>query len=356
MPDRFLTPLTARAHASSYLTALFVILVLCSPTQVAADLTVKPAIKDLTMTGYTRCYKSVTLSAEVSGKALRVNYKTGDVIGDKPFIEIDPTFINLSIETNGLQISQVDRRIQSMESSVHFLNNTLKRVKALRKTQNVTEVQYDEAASRFNEAYHELEALKLERKMLTLAKKRLNEEKDRHTVYGFKGGRVTALLIEEGESIQPGMPLAEISDYSTLVVPFSLSGEEVTAFKNLPSPFSGMLDESPVTAVIHVINPRFDENTRKLNIELAIRDYNGDRRGGLKFTTRIKVRTDGVLIPRKAVKNRFGNPKVTLKQTGEQVPVMILGENGDHLIAALNDRLSPGTVLLPADPSGSGDE
>jgi RND family efflux transporter MFP subunit len=356
MSDRFLPRLTALAHAPSCLTALFVILILCSPTLAGEDLTVKPAIKDLTMTGYTRCHKAVTLSAEVPGKALRVNYKTGDVIGDKPFIEIDPTFITLSIETNALQISQIDRRLRSMESSVHFLNNTLKRVKALRQTQNVTEVQYDEAASRFNEAFHELEALKLEKKMLNLAKKRLNEELARHTVYGFKGGRVTALLIEEGESIQPGMPLAEISDYSTLVVPFSLSGEEVTAFKNLPEPFEGMLDETPVKAAIHVINPRFDENTRKLNIELAVRDYNGDRRGGLKFTTRIKVRTDGILIPKQAVRNRFGNPKVTLKTTGKQIPVMILGENGDHLIAAIHDQLSPGTLLVAAEHPGSGDE
>ncbi|MBU1167950.1 MAG: HlyD family efflux transporter periplasmic adaptor subunit [Proteobacteria bacterium] len=330
------------------------VLLLAGPVYAEKDLVVSPALKDLALTGYTRCFRSVTLTSEVAGKAIRVNYKTGDAIGDNPFIEIDPTFINLSIKNNKLQTDQMDSRIKSMKSNVHFLNKSLQRVKALRKTQNATEVKYDEAANLLNEAVHELEALKLEKNMLKLSHDRLMEEQARYKIFCFKGWVVTALHVEEGESVQAGMPLAEVSDYSTLVVPFSLSGEEVKAFRDLPPSFDGILDSIPVKVSIHFINPKFDENTRKLQLELAIKDYAGDRRGGLKFSTRIKVITDGILIPRNAVRNRFGNPKVALKATGELVPVMILGESGDSLIAAETDKLIPGTHLLPADNPVSG--
>ena len=61
-------------------------------------LVVSQAEKEVTLMGYTRTIKSQTVSPEVAGKIVKINYDTGDAIADKPFMEIDPTFTDYEIE------------------------------------------------------------------------------------------------------------------------------------------------------------------------------------------------------------------------------------------------------------------
>ena len=335
-------------HVVKWLLALLFVLVLTCPGFAEITLVVSSARKELTMTGYTRPSRSVVLAAEVAGKITRVNYKTGDPIGTRPVIEIDSTFVALSVENSQLQLKQIESKIKSMESQVAFLKSAHQRLAELRKSQSITEVKYDESTNNLNQALNELDSLKFEKERLRLTHKQLKEQLARHRVYGFKGGVITGLPVEVGEAVQPGTPLAEVSDYSTLVVPLFVSNDELNAFKSLASPFDAMIEGIPVKARINYINPRFDEKTRKLQIELAVRDFSGSRRGGLNFQTRIKVKTDGVLVPRQAVKNRFGNPTVILKNSRQAVPVMILGETGNSLIVAETKKIKPGVFLIPA--------
>jgi RND family efflux transporter MFP subunit len=311
-------------------------------------LVVASAKKEQVMTGYTRPAKAVVLTSEVAGKVVRVNYKTGDPVGEKPIVEIDSTFVALSIENSQLQIKQIDSKIKSMASQVDFLKSAHDRMAELRKTQNISEVKYDEAENNLTQAKNDLDALKFEKERLKIAHKQLLEQLARHRIFGFRGGIITGLPVETGETVQPGAPLAEVCDYGTMVVPLSVSNEELMAFKSLPSPFDATINGIPVKARINYINPRFDEKTMKLQIEIAVRDYSGSRRGGLKFQTFLKVKTDGVLVPKKAVKNRFGNPTVTPMGAKEGIPVMILGETGDCLIVVETKRIKPGVVLMPA--------
>jgi RND family efflux transporter MFP subunit len=334
---------------------VIVSLCLAAPSALAEKtLMVSSAQRDTLMTGYTRSSKKVTVASEISGKVVRVNYKIGDQITDRPIVEIDTTFIALSLESSQLQIRQIDSRIKTMQSTVDFLEKSQLRMQELKKTQNIAEVKYDESANKYTEAKNELDSLKCEKTKLQLAHRQLKEEMSRHRIYGFRGGYITALNIEEGEVVQPGIPFAEVSDFNTLFVPFSATTEEINAFRSLPSPFDGTLNGMPVKAKINHINPKFDEKTRKQEIVLSIRDFSGDHRGGLKFQTRIKMKTDGILIPRMAVRNRFGNPKVMVKSTREIVPVMILGESGDDLIVAQTLKLPIGTILLPSDNPAHG--
>ena len=56
-------------------------------------LIVQPASRDITLTGYTRSQTTVTLSSEVAGRVIKINYDDSQVIGNLPFLSIDPTFI-----------------------------------------------------------------------------------------------------------------------------------------------------------------------------------------------------------------------------------------------------------------------
>jgi len=317
----------------------------------AADLVIAPALKNQIITGYTRPSKAVILTAEVAGKIVRINSRIGAAVGSHPVIEIDSTFVALSLDNSALQLKQIESRIKSMASQVEFLRSSHQRIAELRKTQNVSEAKYDESANNLTQAVNELDSLKFEKERLKISHRQLKEQLARHRIYGFRGGVVTNLPVEVGQAVQPGTPLAEVSDYGTLVIPLSVSNEELHALKSLPKLFDATIEGLPVKARINHINPRFDERTRKLQVELAVSDYKGARRGGLKFQAHLKVKTDGVLVPKAAVKNRFGNPTVILKASREAVPVMILGETGSNLIVVETKNIRPGVVVLPVNPA-----
>jgi len=140
--------------------------------------------------------------------------------------------------------------------------------------------------------------------------------------------------------------VARISDFRTLVVPLSVSDEEISALQDLPTEFDVHLAELPARAAIRWINLRFDEKSRKREIELLIRRFAGKKRGGLVCRIPLKIRTDGVRIPKAAVSNRYDNPRVFPASAGDPISVFILGESAEYFIIAHDPRLRPGTELL----------
>ena len=65
----------------------------------------------------------------------------------------------------------------------------------------------------------------------------------------------------------------------------------------------------------------------------------------MTFSTKLIIATEGLLVPKTAIVNRYGNPKVKLINTDEYVSVIILRESGNDLIVAENEKLLPGTEL-----------
>jgi hypothetical protein len=125
-----------------------------------------------------------------------------------------------------------------------------------------------------------------------------------------------------------------------------VSGRELAAIRRIPSPFAAYLEGKPVQTAVNWINPEFDEKTRKLNIEMILRDYGGEKRGGLLFKLPLQIETDGLRVPKAAVITRYENPRVRIRSSDEEVHVIILGESNDHFIIAENQRLSPGVELV----------
>jgi len=329
---------------------LIAAIVLVPATGLAQEgLFVKEAAKKVVLTGYTRSEKTVAISSEVSGKVLRVNYSVGDVVGRKPLVEIDPTFINLEVKRAEQALRKMDVTLERMRSRVAYLEKEFNRIDRLHKGDRATGVRRDAAAQELEQARLELDAALAERAMMETSLKELEERKKRHRIYATRGWTVTRKMVEEGEVVQAGQPLVRVSNYRWLVVPLSVSGGELQAIRSLPKVFDATLDGRPVKASVNWINPAFNEKTRKLMIELVIRSYDGYRRGGLKFVLPVLVKAEGVLIPKKAVTTRYANPTVRLKESGRRVNLIILGEEGDYYIAAEKENLAPGTALLPPD-------
>lgn len=327
-----------------------VLVLLCPCVLFAQEFMVREARKDITLIGYTRSKTTVTVSSEVSGKVLRVNYDVGETIGKKPFYEIDPTFVGFQVENTLQSLKKLKTSIKKSESNIAYLEKEFNRIDTLHKGDKATEVRRDSAKESLDQAKLEHESILIEKASLNTALRELKERKRRHSIFASKGWIVVEKRVESGEVVASGTPLARVADYRELVIPLFVSGEEFEAIKKLSNTFDASLEKRPVKAKIHWVNPEFNEKTRKLNIELILSGYEGERRGGLAFSLPLRIGMDGLLIAKEAVVSRYENPRITLKATKKTVNVIILGETNGAYIIADDPNLPVGTELVKGNP------
>lgn len=325
------------------------ILLLPALSHSAEGLVTAAAEKEVTLMGYTREHKAMNVFSEVPGKILRVNYDVGDAVGAAPFVELDTTFVDLDIATTEKSIGRLDVALKQAESRVAYLDKEFWRIDTLYKGDRATEVRRDAAAQDLEQARLERDSMELQLRELKTRLEELRERKLRHLIEVPRGWVVTGRAVESGEVIQVGVPLGRASDFRKLVVPLSVGFDELEAIRALPRRFGAELEGEPVKAMVNWINPEFDEKTRKRAIEILITEYGGPGAGGLRFTLPLRVRTEGILVPKAAIIERYENPRVRVKSTGEVVKVIVTGESGRFAIVAHDDRIAPGTELLPAE-------
>jgi multidrug efflux pump subunit AcrA (membrane-fusion protein) len=321
--------------------------VLMSPALLAADdtLVVRQAVEEVKLTGYSRSDTELTLSAEVSGKVVEAAYEVGQIVGEDPFCRIDTTFIDLQIEhlrnsRHRLEVSAAKNR-----SRVAYLAKEFRRFDRLFQENSTAEAKRDAAAEDLEQAELEGESIAAEQAALDAQIRELAERRKRHELTAPAGWIVVERRVEPGEIVSPGQALARVADYGTLVVPLAVSGKEYAALRTLSAPFSARLEGQVIRASLFRVNPEFNEKTRKLDVELKILDWNGERRGGLQLILPLTIETDGLRIPKEAVINRYDNPRVILAESGETVQLLILDEANGDFVAAANEGLTPGTRL-----------
>jgi multidrug efflux pump subunit AcrA (membrane-fusion protein) len=329
---------------------IFIICLLLKPSSLVAEnrLLVTRATNEFILTGYTRNIQSQIVSSEIAGKVLTVNYDIGDPIEKKPFITMDPTFIDFQITRTSESLEQLAVTIKKASSKVSYFENESLRIEKLHKEDLATEAIKDKIFQDLEQAQLELDSALKESAVVRTQLSELKERRMRHQIYAPPGWIVTDRTVEENENVQAGTQLARVSDYRNLVVPLYVSSNELTAVTSLPVTFDADLEGEPVKASINWINPEFDEKTRKLNIEIIIKNYAGIKRGGLKLTLPVKAKAEGLYIPKAAVSMRYENPTVTLKHRREVIQLLVLEDAGPYLLVSEDDLLIPGTELEPA--------
>jgi len=330
------------------LVRLLMLLLVFLPPGISAQeaLVVERAHRKVILSGYTRAKTTISLSTEVSGKIVERHYEIGQIIGEAPFFVIDTTFIDFQIESTRRTLKQLQVVMQMKQSRMAFLKKEFERIRELHQRDSTAGSKRDSAEEDYTQARLEMDATaaQIAQAQTTLAE--LEEHRRRHWIYAPKGWSVTGNHVEVGEVVQINTPLASVGDYRSLVVPLALSADEFAALKRLDEPLDADLEGSPVKTSVQRVNSQFDEKTRKINLELDVHGYSGDRRGGLRLTLPLKVFSEGLQIPRAAVINRYENPRVKIKSTGEEIAVIVLGETNDHLMIGDNRRLAPGVELV----------
>jgi RND family efflux transporter MFP subunit len=307
---------------------------------------VEKAVKQVTLSGYTRSRAKMTVASEVAGKVLQVNYDVGQAIGKQPFIEIDATFIDFQIEQIEASLKKLSVAKSRSASRMAYLEKEYQRIAHLRQSDVTSESRYDAAAEELTQARLELDSTDVEIAALQTQVKELRERRGRHRIFAPAGWIVVERGVEPGEIIITGSPLARVADYTQLVVPLFVSAVELAALEREREHVLS-LEGTPVKAAINWINPEFDERTRKLAVELIISAYEGLRRGGLLAELSLDIETDGLMVPKAAVSDLYENPRVILKSNGRSIPVVILGESEGLVLIAKTSELAPGMELSP---------
>ena len=285
----------------------------------------QPAFRQVMLTGFTRARATLPLVAENTGKVLYVVADIGDSIGsDGLFARIDSTFIELDLAGNRVQQAQLRNRID-------FDRKETERHEELIKKGSTSFSQLDQLQTTLQDNRHQLANLEVQEKIL-------QERLQRTRVTAPKGWRVTARHIEPGQRVSEGEKVGEVADFSTLLVPFALSPEQLAALRQSESSLTVQLPDwrRNAKARLYRLNPGFDDTTRKIAVELALTGELPAQRGGLRVQLPLAVpeKTGAVTLPVAAVKTSYDEHWV-IRDNGERIPVVKLGEDRNSAVTHL---------------------
>lgn len=306
------------------------------PPSAPGDVVVtRPAMRRITLTGYTRARYVMDIVSEEAGRCVKVTADVGDQIGKNGlFAVLDTTFIDLALKKNRVDQARLTNMIAFHAKEAGRFEKLVERETA--------------AQSRLDEIQNKLDQAEFQIKTLKVQETELKERRSRHQIKIPQGWSIIQREVEPGEWVSVGKHLGKAGDFRTLLVPFALSPEEYRALKKLKGPIELVLpgegqNTISLKASMARISPAFDPETRKINVELAVTETLAENRGGLRaeLTLRIPDPSGAVLIPATAVAERYEEFWLT-RANGERVRVLFLGEGPDNTYRVRASELKPG--------------
>jgi len=306
------------------------------PPSAPGDVVVaEPAMRAVTLTGYTRARYVMDIVSEEAGRCVKVTAEVGDQIGeDGLFAVLDTTFIDLSLKKN-----QVDQK--RLANMIAFHAKEVGRFEKLVERETAAQSRLDEIQNKLDQAQFQIKTLQVQ-------ESELRERRSRHHIKISQGWSIIQRDVEPGEWVSVGKILGKAGDFRTLLVPFALSPEEYRTLKTLKGPIKLFLpgkgqNTISVKASVARISPAFDPETRKINVELAVTQTLPENRGGLRAELALEMPdpSGAVLIPAEAVAERYEEFWLT-RANGEKIRVLFLGDGPDNTYRVRAATLNPG--------------
>jgi RND family efflux transporter MFP subunit len=308
----------------------------CSAAESDAALaTAEPAVRAISLSGFTRARARLRVVAETPGLVQEVLHDIGDTIGeDGSFGRLDDTFIRLELDE--VQVEQ-----ERLHAQIDYDEREVKRYRKLARQNNASASQLDTLEQTLRDNRHELRVLEVRQRIL-------EERLARTRIRAPAGWQLTGRDLEPGQWVTAGENVGKAADFSALIVPFALTPEQ---HATLISSDEGIRLRLPdlrleVAATVYRTNPGFDPVTRKIAVDLEIRDRVEPRRGGLRtqLSLHLPERTGAVMLPPDAVERSYEELWVT-REDGARLRVMLLGSSqgrdGERLRVASPD-IEPG--------------
>jgi RND family efflux transporter MFP subunit len=297
----------------------------------------KAAEHEVVLTGFTRARTVLNLATETAGKVEQAFADMGEPIPqDGQVVCLEKIFINLDIERNQAERARIAAEIRYFEKQV-------RRYRELVKQNSSAQAQLDEFERNLATFGQQLQALKVQQRTLA-------ERRKRHCVTAPPGWLVIERYVEPGQWINAGDVVAKLGDFSKLLIPFALSTPEYRVLVANAERLEIRLPDLDirVAARIERVSPAFDEQSRKIKLELQIAEGLEQHRGGLRAELSLKVahKSGAVLIPEEALEQRFEQFWLQ-RESGEEVKVVYLGraEGNNPLVQVASPEVRPGDMF-----------
>jgi RND family efflux transporter MFP subunit len=283
-------------------------------------ITVVPALREITLIGFTRARAELPLVAETDGRVQAIFCDVGDKVDETGrFAQLDTTFLELDLQ-------ELDAQEDRLRAQLAFDQREVARVRELVRQNSASASQLDALEHAVEDSEHALRGLEVKRQII-------RERLGRARVSAPAGSRITARDIEIGQWVHTGESLGRAADFSTLLVPFALTPEQFAALEQDAEalwlePLDRLEGATPARlgARIYRVNPGFDAETRKIGVELALTDPLPEMRGGLRLRLRLRLPegSGAVSLPERALGESYEESWVILAD-GRRLPVLRLG-------------------------------
>ncbi len=302
--------------------------------------TARSALKMTVLRGYTRARWQRDLVCEEPGRCLEVFGEMGDVIGgDGLFARIDTTFIDLALKTNQIACAR-------LENQTAYWQHEVERYRSLSGQKAVSEKKVLDLEQKLDQVKLSLAELKMKAEVLL-------ERQRRCRISAPENWYVLKRMVEPGEWLTTGRKVAEVADYSTLLVPFSLTMAQYEWVKKESETGKlhlKLMTSSAVTSktaaipvrLLHV-SPAFDLVSRKIAVALELREGVKEMRGGIALELAVELPEPGavVTVPAAALVERYSTFWL-IRADGEEVKVVKLGRTPDGGVKVASDKIKPG--------------
>ena len=293
-----------------------------------------PYYRTVTISGLTHPRKEIAVTSEASGKCLSIHADIGEKIPTTGILaEIDTTYLELDLHANKIAQQRLQRKLDQEKK-------TLQRYTVLIKKQSTAQAKYDEIAL-------DVDLTDLALKELKNDEARLKEKMKRHQITAPVGWEVIERFTEPGEYVREGQKIAHLGDFKNLLVKLAVTYSELQTLRNLQvlSLYLPDLDER-IEASLYQISPIFDENTRKIPIEVIIHtsqtDFNLPLRGGMRAELEFQNMSDSNVyaIPSSALISSY-DAHWLVSAGGKKIPVILLDRFETSSMAVITgDKLS----------------
>ncbi len=161
---------------------------------------IRRAMRTVTLMGYTRAMRTMTVTSEVSARCIKVFADVGEGVPSSSILaRLDTTFVDINLRQTGAGIKQAKSRIRYLKTETSRSRELVKR-----ETQAQTHLDLQE---------HNLEQARFKLEQLEADQKRLEEQKIRHTLKGPQGWTVIKRSIEPGEWVAASSPVFTLGDF-----------------------------------------------------------------------------------------------------------------------------------------------
>lgn len=288
----------------------------------------------LDVVGKTEPSSEVTIIVENPGRISALYLREGGTVARGQVVaETDTELRRISLE--------------AAESSLRQAERTLRRVENLQAENNATEAEVENARYSAEQAYASVAS----------AKRLIRDAR----IIAPISGVVTQKNVEQGAVVQPGQPLAKITNIATLKVVAPLTEQDITKIKKgqtVKVTFDALPGKTASGRVSNIAVVA--DEAGRFDVELSVPNPSGEIRAGMSVRAHFggATRRNVVIIPKTALLSLAATPSVFVldtegkallrtvelgNSTGDNAVEVLSGlQTGDRLVVKGQDNLKTG--------------